>query len=560
MFYSKLILSSSKFILALFIGAALLLSGCGNEESSDITGGNGATIEHSSNITSDETWAKGDIHIIKGTVTVTNAILTIQPGAIVKFASNARLVIDNAGGLIADGATEAITFTGETAQAGYWYYIEFQDDAANQNCKMINCIVEYGGGYNNSAAMIYIENSPTISNCTFRYSSSNGVKIDGDADPNFSGNTITSNALSPIIGYFKSAPSIGYGNYTGNEQDYINLYGGQILKTSTLKKIDVPYNLNSTNTIKNGILTIEAGANFTMDSDSRLVVGENGGLLAQGNAANIITFTGKVQQKGYWYYIEFQNDAASANCKMSYCLVEYGGGYNGTASMIYVYNNASITNNIIRNSSSHGIEFDENSEPVFFGNTITLNDLSPVLADFENITYLGTGDYSGNTNDYLDIKGGMFSKEATLKKQNVPYRLNSTNTIKNGMLTIEAGTTILMNSDSRITVDQNGGLIADGTSETITFSGYVQQKGYWYFIEFQDDASAANCTLSHCLVEYGGGYNLGSSMIYIDNDATVTNCTIQHSSSWGLSYDDLCSPTLSGNVYVDNDAGDVKTH
>lgn len=551
--------SVSKFML-LLTAAAFIFYGC---DSSDNGAGpdNGTEIEHSSTIESDETWAKADVHIIKGYVYVKNATLTIEPGSVVKFLSDAALIIDVGGGLIADGTSEAITFTGQTAQAGFWRYIEFQDDANNQNCKMINCVIEYGGGYSNDAAMLYIDNNLTITNCTIRSSSSNGVEIDQDAQPVFNNNTITDNVKSPINGNFKSAIYIGYGSYTGNGQDYINLSSGKIQKTSILKKQDVPYNLNGYNYIEEAILTIEAGVDITFGSDASLIVDLNGGLLAIGTIINPITFTGQVAQKGYWRYIEIQDDAVSASCKLDYCIVEYGGGYSSTASMIYVDNNATVTNSTIRNSSSHGIKFDDDAKPVFTGNTVTLNELSPVLANFKNITYIGTGDYTGNMqHDYLDIESGTFSSTATLLKQNVPYRLNGYNYVENGILTLEAGVNIKMNSDAVIDVNENGGLVADGTGEQIVISGFVAQNGYWRYIEFNDNAINASCVLNECLIEYGGGYSSTSAIIYVDNNGTVTNNTIQHSSSWGLSYEDSASPTISGNTFSDNTAGDITTH
>jgi parallel beta-helix repeat protein len=391
MYYSKLILSSSKFVLALLIGAALFLSGCGNEESDDITGGNGTTIEHSSTITSDETWAKGDIHIIKGYVYVNDAILTIEAGTTVQFASDAALIIQTAAGLIADGTTGQITFTGQTKQNGFWRYIEFQDAAANLNCKMINCLVEYGGGYGDNASMLYIYNNPTISSCTFRYSSSNGVEIDDDARPVFNNNTITLNTKSPVIADFESAASIGYGDYSGNGQEYIDLSSGTLTYDAALKKQNVPYSFSGYNYINNATLTIEAGTNILMNTDAAVIVGENGGFVAQGTSSDSIVISSRVAQKGYWRYIEFQDDAVSAECKLDYCAVEFGGGYGTTASMLYIYNNATVTNSAFRSSSSNGVYIDDDARPTFSNNTITLNDLSPINGDFESAASIGYG-------------------------------------------------------------------------------------------------------------------------------------------------------------------------
>ena len=62
-----------------------------------------APTEHTTNITTSETWTAG-IHIIDGYVYVSNgAILTIEAGSIIKFTESAALIIQTNSGLIADG-------------------------------------------------------------------------------------------------------------------------------------------------------------------------------------------------------------------------------------------------------------------------------------------------------------------------------------------------------------------------------------------------------------------------------------------------------------------------
>ena len=555
----------SKSIFLILMGFALIFSGCNVVDNGTDPGddpGSGGDQEHSSNITANETWAKDKIHIIDGYISISNATLTIEAGTIVKFKENSRIVVGEAGGLLADGTTEAIKFTGNVAQDGYWYYMEFQKTANNAECKLINCTIEYGGGYNSTSAMLFINNKATVKNCTIKNSSSYGVYIDDEAGPEFTGNTVTECVKGAIEAYFSSVNYIGYGTYTGNSLDYIFINDNTIVKNSTMRKQDVPYILDGYCSIKNATLTVEAGATIMMNSNSRLVVDENGGLIAVGTPTEIITFTGKIAQKGYWYYIEFDGTAISANSKLDYCKVEYGGGYNTSSSNIFVYNNATITNSVIQNSESHGIYFDNDSKPIFHDNIVTLNDLSPVEAYMKNITFIGIGDYTGNASGHnnLFINDETYTLVGTLLKQNVPYLFDGYSDIKNGTLTVAPGTQILMNSNSRLVVSTNGGFIADGATEAITISGYVKQNGYWYYIDFDETAISNNCVLNNCILEYGGGYNSSSAIVYVDNNGTVTNNTIQHSSSWGLIYENTASPTISGNTYSDNTAGDEKTH
>ncbi len=527
----------------------------------DDTNGGGDQV-HDSYITKDETWTKDKVHIISGYVSVQNATVTIEPGTVIKFNEKARLVIGEAGGLIADGTSGAITFTGGVKQNGYWYYIEFQKTANSSASKLINCLIEYGGGYSASSSILRIYNHATVKNCTIKNSSSSGVYIGSDAQPDFSDNTVTTCDKYPIEAFFNSANYIGYGIYNGNSQDFIFLNENDIVKNTTIRNQEVPYILDGYNTISNATLTIEEGTIIMMNAKSRLIVGENGGLIAKGTTDNLITFTGTVSQKGYWYYIEFAITAVSANSILDYCKIEYGGGYSNYSAMVNVYNNATITNCLIQNSSSNGIHLDDTAMPLFHDNTITLNELFPVEASMKNITFIGKGNYTGNASghDNIFIENNTYSMTGTLLKQDVPYVLDGLNTIENGTLTVEPGTQIQMNAKARLVVGTNGGFIADGATKPITITGYVQQNGYWYYIEFNSAAKNSECVLNNCLIEYGGGYSNYSAIVRVKNGGTVTNNTIQHSSSYGLYYVIAQSPVISGNTFTDNAAGDIDTY
>lgn len=519
-----------------------------------------APNEHDSNITSNETWSAG-VHLIKGTVYVRDgAILTIEAGAIIKFAANASLIIQTNSGLIADGTTATITFTGEAANKGYWRFIQYNEDALSSNCKLINCIIEYGGGYSASSASLVINNNATIKNCTIRNSSSNGVSIAPAARPEFTGNTITLNDASPIIANFTSATSIGTGNYAGNNKDFIELDTGTIKENATFLKHDVPFRLNSTNSIESATLTIEAGASFLMNSNAGIMVKTNGGLRVNGTEIDSVHFTGFAEQKGYWRYIYFESNALAANCQIDYCIMEYGGGYSSSSAILNIFNNATVTNSNIRNSSSHGVIIDNDAQPTFNDNTITLNNLSPIYGGFKSMTSIGYGDYDGNTNDFIDLKNATLTKPGTLKKQNVPYRLNSANYIEEATLTIEAGTKVYFNQEASLAIRTNGGMIAQGTvDDMILFSSNVAQNGYWRYIHYENVAKDADCIMDYCAIEFGGSYSSSSASLIVDNNASITNSTIRNSSSYGVRVNDSqARPVISDNLITQNNLSPVR--
>src|SRR3990172_7880936 len=105
-----------------------------------LTVGTTYALNHSSNITSSETWAAADNpHIVTTSIHVYNsATLTIEPGCLVKFDGGATLYIGyySAATLIADGTSGSpITFTSNasTPAPGDWSGILFfnsTDDAS----------------------------------------------------------------------------------------------------------------------------------------------------------------------------------------------------------------------------------------------------------------------------------------------------------------------------------------------------------------------------------------------------------------------------------------------
>jgi hypothetical protein len=311
-------------------------------------------------ITTNATWRNlGVPYLMAGQNTITNATLTIPAGVTIKMDTDAELYVSSGGGLMAD----SVTFTGRTAQAGYWRYIWFAGNAANTNCRLTNCTIEYGGGYDATSAMVYCDDaSPTVRNCTIRHSFSYGVHLGTASQPTFIGNTITLNAKAPVQVNFAGVASIDTGHYTGNlnSSDYIEVGYGNLTTNAAWRNLGVPYLMANQNTINNATLTIPAGVTVKMDDDAELFVSTGGGLVAVGTSVNQITFTGTTPQSGWWRYLWFASDCAEANCRLSYCTIEYGGGYSAGSAMVYsdaANPTFAIDHCIIRHSSSYGLHY-----------------------------------------------------------------------------------------------------------------------------------------------------------------------------------------------------------
>ena len=145
---------------------------------------------------------------ISVTSNVTEAILTIEPGAILKFGSNLSFTVGAGGRLIAQGgAAEAdkIQFVGRVADPGYWYGVHFRGNSVLSGNIMNNCIVSHGGFGNswtskgNINCVETLANRVTIQNCRITHSLRNGIFLYRAGTVTMSGNVFQNIEGSDVL-------------------------------------------------------------------------------------------------------------------------------------------------------------------------------------------------------------------------------------------------------------------------------------------------------------------------------------------------------------------------
>ncbi|MCF7793813.1 MAG: right-handed parallel beta-helix repeat-containing protein [Candidatus Cloacimonetes bacterium] len=204
---------------------------------------------------SGETLAAGTYFVDDHIFVNAGTTLTIDPGAILKFATGKRLYVEgtlNAIGL----STTYIVFTsqnddivgetivGSTGNPDYgdWGCIYFDGNSSSEGiCEMERCNVKYGGNTWNANIQIKDSNSgfvrysfirtssshgfiinysdPEISNNLIALNQSDGVFIGGDSNPIISSNNISDNQSDGISITMDSAPSI-ISNYIESNFEY----------------------------------------------------------------------------------------------------------------------------------------------------------------------------------------------------------------------------------------------------------------------------------------------------------------------------------------------------
>ncbi len=538
-----------------------------------ITTGVSYGLNHSGNITSNETWYAADNpHIVTGSIHVySSATLTIEKGCEVKFDAGTALYIGyySAATLNAVGTEDvSITFTSNTGSPAPadWRGIVFFNSTVDGSTIMDYCTVEYGG-YDSYNSNINCNNaSPTIQNCTIRYSDGYGIYCDNNSAPTLTNNTINNNGSHPISLYCGVLDSNVTGNTgSGNGTDAIEVRDGNITSSRTWVPQGLYFNVTGGIHVYNGAtLTTNPGCLVKFNAGAALYIGYYSAatLNAVGTSGSHIAFTSNAATPAPadWRGIVFFNSTVDGSTIMDYCTVEYGGldSYNSNINC----DNASptIQNCTIRYSDGYGIYCDNNSAPTLTNNTINDNGTYPISEYCNLLDSNVTGNTgSGNGTDAIQVRGGSITSSHTWIPQDFYFNITTSGIHVYGgaTLTINPGCLVKFDGDTALYIGYYSAAIlnAVGTSGnpiTFTSSASTPAPEDWYGIVFFNSTDDSATIMDYCTVEYGGkgGYD---SNIFCDNASpTIQNCTIRHSDGYGIYCDNYSAPTLTNNTISNN--------
>ena len=341
---------------------------------------NNSAAWHSGTITANQTWTSDRVHVVEGPVTIPAGVtVTIQPGAIIKFAHGMGITIQGGGRLDASQATQAspIIFT------------SLADDTA-------------GGDTN----------------------------LDG-------------NKTLPISGDWTGIAIQGNGTFNSNQYTvlrYLVTTHSGTLSTSQAWASTFTHHVTGLVTVPSGvILTIDPGAVVKFDPGAGFDVQAGGELIADGTVAQPIYFTsihddsvgGDTNQDGNatspaagdWQSIRFESGATG---DMDHVYVRYGGNASnsyGAGGEIELFNGPTVS---LRDSwISESLK-----EGILAGGTLNVSN-SVVTDNSRGITaYLGGGNVTV-TNCTVDsnVFVGLLVHGGTLNVANTMV----TNTTQNGV-------------------------------------------------------------------------------------------------------------------------------
>jgi len=553
-----------------------------------------AVEEISSDINSDRTLTSDVSYIVTSSIDI-EAELTIEPGTIIEFEQGTGFTLTSVSGvLIADGTEdEPILFTATEEQPGWWdgIYLEESDNLNNQ----LNWVtVEYGGGneFRRSGAGNLIigrglrdDSSIEVTNSTFRNSASHGIRVRSNGDlPGFANNTLTNNEGSPVSLSANHTHRLdAASSYTGNDSEYVYVRSGSSHTIEdddvTWENLDVDYRVRGDDNLEitDGVtLTIDPGATLEFESNGRVRLTDNGGLIADGTEDEPILFTATDEQPGWWDGI-YLEESSNLDNQLNWVTVEYAGGNefrrSGAGNLIIgrgLRDDSSIevTNSTFQNSASYGIWVRSNGDlPGFANNTLTNNQDAPVNLSASHTHRLdAASSFVGNDSEYVYVRSGsshtIEDENVTWENLDEDYRISGDNLeITDGVtLTIDSGATLEFESNGRVRLTDNGGLIAEGTEdEPILFTATSEQSGWWDGIYLEESSNLDN-QLDWVTVEYAGGNEFnrsGAGNVIVgrglrdDSSIDITNSTLSDSDSHGL--------WVRSNGTVNDDACDVNT-
>jgi parallel beta-helix repeat protein len=327
--------------------------------------------------------------------------------------------------------------------------------------------------------------------------------------------------------------------------------------------------------IRHGSLTIEPGATIYLNKETSIYVGHRetvtaGGALftANGTASQPIVFkpASNLTVPGEWGNLFF-TDKASGNASLQHCQVLYGGkagqwSYDLGMSyysygVVHVHKTGlRLENTTVTGAAHYGASLGEYAHfTSFTGNTFSGNTSYPVYIHINNVHTIGAGNQWPDSKGIF-VFGQTFQQlQATWKKQDVPYVLNSEKWISGGTagpanLRIEAGTTIALTKGASIRVGLYGpgNLYAEGTAESpivFTSAETTKSRGDWVYIE-----SSNGSIFRHCRFEYGGGEQIFkiSRTLEAGGNSIVTNCTVSESGGIGIKLGSIDQMTFENNT------------
>jgi hypothetical protein len=326
-------------------------------------------------------------------------------------------------------------------------------------------------------------------------------------------------------------------------------------------------------------LTIQEDVYLQFASDTRLLIGSDGRIDAQGTESDPIVMRGAEEVAGYWRGIEIHSSDITNT--LSYVNIMHTGSAElnsdaKTAIMVegFAAGVVAIENVTVSDATGYGVVLQNGGTlQSFSGNVFESVDGFPVRVHVSQVHKLdGTNIYDGtNTDNRVEVEGGTIEEAVTWPAagSGVHYFVNDDVGVS-AELTVAAGAVLEFASAVKLNIHSSGGIIADASGgDTIVFTGAVEQAGYWIGIEL--NSAAVTNLMDNVEISYAGhttafsGGEQANMLLDGFNGAQLTlqNSTISHGPAHGVYVENGATFTNGGgNTFtsIGDDNGGTYQH
>lgn len=305
--------------------------------------------------------------------------LTLQPGTVLKFASDAKLEVGQNAALISTGTVdEPVVFTGLQSGRGFWDGILFNFSDSPLNL-LRNTVVQFAGSADELEGAVTIRSTVTsrsrirMENSLIRFSGTNGLSFPGSNTvlDSYFGNRITGNVRAGVINLDLLEAIAVTSDYTGNDFDLITSSRNIFTKDIVIPDPGIPIR-SAGMIINNASLTLQAGVNLLMDVDA--VIRVDGGFNVAGTADNPVILEARLTGSGAWQGIDL---SGRGNKQIDHLVIRDAGAEGAGNGAIRLQctslepANLSIANTDISGSLSFGIAVSPTGCTLDVGDNVT---------------------------------------------------------------------------------------------------------------------------------------------------------------------------------------------
>lgn len=335
-------------------------------------GGGGQTTDPttiSDNISANTTWPDLGLpvdYIIDGYCYIEgNAMLTIEPGVTVMFASSgSAIIVESDAGIHMVGTPDKhIRFVNPTNNnnPGAWKRIEVH---SNRNDNMME-YVDFINGGSNEDNVLDVSGTLSIKNCLIDGSTGDGIYVSGKLTA-FENNTIKNCAGFPlVISHDLLINQLGTDNtYTNNTKNMIHFdhywIDNENVASYTFTNQGIPYYLsNGLQVSDNRQLVVNAGCEFVVAYNKQFAVSDGCLIQVNGTPSQPVKFRGETSDAGSWQGVDIRTTrATNGGSNLTNCIID-DAGIDEDGSLYLNYDTRLNINNLtVSNSGSYGLNIE----------------------------------------------------------------------------------------------------------------------------------------------------------------------------------------------------------